>query len=84
MKVLVVDDEPVVADFIAISLRKAGCTVIIAPCGRLVSGGAGLAMLSTADFKDRCWGLLEKPFRPKQLLQAVHRLLEMRRMARSA
>ena len=49
-----------------------------------VSGGAGLNMLSTSEFRDRCWGFLEKPFHPRQLLEATNRLLEMRRMPRSA
>jgi DNA-binding NtrC family response regulator len=53
-------------------------------CVLFVSGGAGVPMLCTDHFVERCWGFLEKPFRPKQLLQAVERLLTVRGLARSA
>ena len=128
MRILIVDDEPAVANNVAAYLRPAGYTVDIATSGKealaiptadlqdvqltiidvamwpmtgtqvaealraikpdicvlFVSGGAGVPMLSTAHFKERCWGFLEKPFHPRQLLDAIERLLEMRRLVRSA
>jgi DNA-binding NtrC family response regulator len=53
-------------------------------CVLFISGGTGISMLSTEHFAERCWGFLEKPFHPRQLLQAVERLLAMRRLACSA
>jgi two-component system, NtrC family, response regulator GlrR len=53
-------------------------------CVLFISGGTGISMLSTEHFAERSWGFLEKPFRPRQLLEAVERLLAMRRLAHSA